>query len=146
MRHALWAGAGVLAATAALGAVGTSASATAHDAAKKTTTTTAPKHKHTKVEGPKKAGSPYLLAQALKGSKQTKTFTTASVWQLGYYYTCSGKKGTFTLYLHQKGGRTVKVTSQHGKSGGGGSKVYPAGQYSLSANTGCKWDVTAIKT
>ncbi len=148
MQHTFRAGAVVLMAAAALTFAGTAASATSHDAAKTTTTSSAAhshKSKASKSIGTKKATSPYIFAQALTGSKHTKTFTAKSAWQLGYYYTCPKKKGSFTLYLRPKHGHSIKVTSQPPSTGGGGSRTYRAGQFSLSANTTCKWDVTVIK-
>ena len=136
MRHIrrILTGAGVLTVAAAL-TTGCAAASPAHTGHSSSTSTTV---KHAKTT------SRVIYTKSYSGSKHTKTFTAKSKWQLAYYYNCAGKKGKFTLYLHPKGKHTVKVTSQSGL-GGGGSHVYAAGHYSISATTSCKWSVKATK-
>lgn len=78
------------------------------------------------------------------GKKRTRSFRAVSGWTLAFSYNCTtmGHKERFTLLLITAGGKAKKVTSQEGL-GGGGSRQYSPGRYSLSVMTPCRWEVEA---
>ena len=136
-------GSAVIAAAALLAACGSSPSTPLTAG----TTTTASGSATTGTSGStgSSAGaSTSYLTQSLTGSKRTTSFTAPACWRLTFNYNCSalGHKGAFTLDLHRSGGSSVKVTSQEGL-GGGGTHLYPAGTFTLSARTPCNWTVHA---
>lgn len=119
--------------------------ATSGGAALASSHTSAPAHQHASAAAAgssTKAAPKQFFTESLSGSKRTRTFTAKGRWQLSYDYNCGGAKGSFTLVLRPAHGARVKVTSQSGL-GGGGTRTYKAGRYSLSATTTCKWTITA---
>lgn len=136
---------------AALALPTTAASAATGHSARSAVTVSASKAKSKKSTGAKpttttttKTSAKTFFSQTLVGSKRTRQFTAKKSWHLSYYYNCSGKKGSFVLYLKPKKGHSIKVTSQSGL-GGGGARTYHAGTYTLSAKTTCSWSIKAAK-
>ncbi|MGH9092701.1 MAG: hypothetical protein ACRDZR_15195 [Acidimicrobiales bacterium] len=95
------------------------------------------------TESPTSAPTSYFT-ESLTGAKRTRSFTAPDRWRLTFDYDCStlGHKGRFDLELHRSGRSALKVTAQEGL-GGGGTHVYEAGSYYLSAETPCAWTVHA---
>ena len=128
----------------AVAGLGSGCASAANQGASTSTTTKSSTHHNSAKTDKKTTSSKVIFTQSLSGSKHTKKFTAKKSWQLSYYYNCSGKRGSFTLYLKPKHGHSIKVTSQSGL-GGGGTRTYAHGTYSLSATTTCKWTVKATK-
>ena len=134
------AGAALLATGAALAACGSSPSTPSASS----TSTTAGGATTTAPTGSSTSTPTSYFTKSLTGSKRTSSFTTPGRWRLTFNYNCStlGHKGHFALELHPSNGAAVKVTSQEGL-GGGGTRLYKAGTYYLSAATPCTWTVHA---